>query len=89
MNHDCVPHELQAQSTLPTPEGWISYIHPQGWAYFYHPRARMITNDDIRRPELLDVIEKYIVTYPFSLTDGMELFVPHDPQPNEHMFSLL
>jgi hypothetical protein len=50
----------------------------------------MITNDDIRRPEVLDVIENYMVTYPFSdLTDGMELFIHHDPQPNEHMFSLI
>jgi hypothetical protein len=23
------------------------------------------------------------------LVDGMELLVPHDPQPNEHMFSLV
>src|SRR6266850_1364663 len=41
-------------------------------------------------PKVLDAIETYIATYPFcDLVDGMELLVPHDPQPNEHMFSLV
>jgi hypothetical protein len=76
--------------TPPTPEGWLAHIHPQGWVYFYHPKARAVTNDDIRMPEVLDVIQKYMATYPFSdLTDGMELLIPHNPQPNEHMFSLI
>jgi hypothetical protein len=58
--------------------------------YFYHPEARVVTNDDIRIPKVLDAIETYIATYPFcDLVDGMELLVPHDPQPNEHMFSLV
>jgi hypothetical protein len=82
--------ELRVQSTLPIPEGWIAHIHPQGWVYFYHPKTRVVTNDDIRTPDVLDVVEKYMATYPFSdLTDGMELLTPHDPQPNEHMFSLV
>lgn len=50
----------------------------------------MVTNDDIRTPKVLDTVEKYITTYPFhDLMDGMELLVPHDPQPNEHLFSLI
>lgn len=77
-------------STRPTPKGWTSHIHPQGWVYFYHPDTRVVTNDDIRVPEVLDTIEKYIATYPFcDLAEGMELLVPHDPQPNEHLFSLV
>jgi hypothetical protein len=68
----------------------MSHVHPQGWVYFCHPKTRLVTNDDIRQPEVLDVVEKYIETYPFGdLVDGMELLVPHDPQPNEHMFSLV
>lgn len=73
-----------------TPEDWVAHTHPQGWVYFYHPKTRVVTNDDIRQPKNLDVVEKYIATYPFSnLSDKMELLVPHDPQPGEHMFSLL
>ncbi|KAH9965722.1 hypothetical protein BC827DRAFT_760720 [Russula dissimulans] len=78
------------QSTPPVPEGWISHIHPQGWAYFRHPKIRVVTNDDIRIPKVLETVESYIKTYPFSdLEDGMELLVPHDPQPNEHAASLV
>ena len=72
------------------PGGWSSHIHPQGWVYFYHPKIRIVTNDDIRVPSVLDTVEKYIATYPFSdLADGMELLVPHNPQLDEHMFSLI
>lgn len=68
----------------------MALIHPQGWVYFYHPKTRVVTNDDIRRPGVLGVIETYMETYPFSdLIDGMELLIPHDPQPNEHMLSLV
>ena len=58
--------------------------------YFCHPETRVVTNDDIRIPKVLDAIETYIATYPFcDLVDGMELLVPHDPQPNAHVFSLV
>jgi hypothetical protein len=84
LGEPCVP------SLFPTPEGWISHIHPQGWVYFYHPKMRVVTNDDIRTPNILNTLERYLATYPFSdLADGMELRVPYDPQPNEHMFSLI
>lgn len=77
-------------STLPVPKGWISHIHPQGWAYFHHPKMRVVTNDDIRMPKVLEAVETHIGTYPFSdLEDGMELLVHHDPQPNEHTLSLV
>jgi hypothetical protein len=50
----------------------------------------VVTNDDIRTRSILSTLEKYIATYPFSdLADGMELRLPYDPQPNEHMFSLI
>ena len=84
LGEPCVP------SQLPTPEGWTSHIHPQGWVYFYHPKTRMVTNDDIRTPSILNTLESYIATYPFcDLADGMELRLPYDPQPDEHMFSLI
>ena len=68
----------------------MSHTHPEGWVYFYHPKIRVVTNDDIRQPEVLDAVERYIATYPFSdLSDNMELLVHHAPQPDEHMFSLL
>lgn len=77
-------------SPPPTPEEWSSHIHPQGWVYFYHPKIRVVTNDDIRAPSVLDTVEKYIATYPLSdLADGMELLVPHNPQLDEHMFTLI
>lgn len=76
--------------STPTLEDWVAYTHPQGWVYFYHPKIRVVTNDDIRQPEVLDAVERYIATYPFSdLSDDMELLVHHDPQPDEHMFSVL
>lgn len=72
------------------PEGWSSHIHPQGSVYFYHPKIRVVTNDDIRVPSVLDTVEKYIATYPFSdLVDGMELLAPHNPQLDEQMFPLI
>jgi hypothetical protein len=86
-------HDLQippVHSVHSTPKGWIPHVHPQGWVYFCHPETRVVTNDDIRIPKVLDTVEKYIVTYPLcDLADGMELLVPHDPQLNEHMFSLV
>ncbi|KAH9045177.1 hypothetical protein EDB85DRAFT_2137274 [Lactarius pseudohatsudake] len=73
-----------------TPEDWVAHTHPQGWVYFCHPKTHVVTNDDIRQPDILDVVERYLATYPFSdLSDKMELLVPHDPQPDEHMFSLI
>jgi len=87
--YDCT-QAPPVQSTPPVPEGWISHTHPQGWAYFHHPKIRVVTNDDIRIPKVLEAVESYIETYPFSdLEDGMELLVPHDPQPNEHTVSLV
>ena len=78
------------QLTADRPDDWVSYTHPQGWVYFYHPKTRAVTNDDIRQPEILDVVERYIATYPFSdLSDNMELLVPHDPQTDEHIFSVI
>lgn len=83
-------HDLGEPSLLSTPEGWRSHIHPQGWVYFYHPKTRVVTNDDIRTPSILSTLERYIATYPFcDLADGMELRLPYDPQPYEHMFSLI
>lgn len=68
----------------------MSHVHPQGWVYFSHPETRVVTNDDIRVPKVLDTIRKYTMTYSLGdLVDGMELLVPHDPQPGEHMFSLV
>jgi hypothetical protein len=50
----------------------------------------VVTNDDIRTPSILSTLEKYIATYPLcDLADGMELRLPYDPQPDEHMFSLI
>ncbi|KAF8484550.1 hypothetical protein DFH94DRAFT_714429 [Russula ochroleuca] len=84
LEESCVP------SPPPTPEGWTSHIHPRGWFYFYHSKIRVVTNDDIRTPSVLDTVEKYIATYPLGdLADGMELLIPHGPQPDEHMFSLI
>ncbi|KAF8264942.1 hypothetical protein EI94DRAFT_1685987 [Lactarius quietus] len=71
-------------------EEWVPHTHPQGWVYFYHPKNRVVTNDDIRQPETLAAVERYIATYPFSdLSDNMELLLPHNPEPDEHMFSLI
>lgn len=85
---DLEDHRVPSSPAIP--EGWSSHIHPQGWVYFCHPKIRVVTNDDIRVPSVLDTVKKYIATYPFSdLADGMELLVPHNPQLDEHMFSLI
>lgn len=33
-------------------EGWTSYTHPRGWLYFRHGQRRIVTDEDVRLPEV-------------------------------------
>ncbi|KAF9569355.1 hypothetical protein CPC08DRAFT_180170 [Agrocybe pediades] len=45
-----------------------------GWVYFYNPSLKVVTDQDIRQPEILAIIEASYAGYPLSdLSEGMEV----------------
>ncbi|KAJ6599194.1 hypothetical protein DFH09DRAFT_1130389 [Mycena vulgaris] len=38
------------------PEGWQLHVHPQGWIYFSSPFLKIVTDQDIRSPEVYEVV---------------------------------
>ncbi|KAI0321855.1 hypothetical protein OF83DRAFT_1097593 [Amylostereum chailletii] len=73
------------------PPGWELHIHPQGWLYFQHPELRIITDDDIRKPEEFETVARYLETFPLAelpTGDHFEVLLPRDPRPNEHILTL-
>ncbi|KAJ7086762.1 hypothetical protein C8R44DRAFT_687715 [Mycena epipterygia] len=40
----------------PVPEGWQLHVHPQGWIYFSNPSLSVVTDQDIRLPELFGIL---------------------------------
>lgn len=72
------------------PPGWDMYIHPQGWVYFTNPVAKVVTDEDVRIPAVLQDIEKYTATFPLSeLDEHMEILVPYGALPKEHILTLV
>ena len=41
-----------------TPEDWTSYTHPRGWLYFRHNEHRLVTDEDIRNPDVYTDLSK-------------------------------
>ena len=41
-----------------TPEGWTSYTHPRGWLYFRHNEKRLVTDEDVRIPDVYTDLSK-------------------------------
>ncbi|KDR83588.1 hypothetical protein GALMADRAFT_1338525, partial [Galerina marginata CBS 339.88] len=55
-------------------DDWTLCVHSQGWIYFYNPSLKVVTDQDIRRPEVLEMTENSYSQYPLSeLSDGMEV----------------
>ncbi|KAJ7499047.1 hypothetical protein FB451DRAFT_1204072 [Mycena latifolia] len=40
----------------PVPEGWQLHVHPQGWIYFSSPSLGIVTDQDIRLPEVYGIL---------------------------------
>ncbi|KAF8211266.1 hypothetical protein K438DRAFT_1807001 [Mycena galopus ATCC 62051] len=54
------------------PEGWVCHVHPQGWIYFSNPSLRIVTDQDIRIPEVHEILDK-VTQLPLNNEDGIEL----------------
>ncbi|KJA30061.1 hypothetical protein HYPSUDRAFT_73531, partial [Hypholoma sublateritium FD-334 SS-4] len=56
--------------------GWTLCVHSQGWVYFYNPFLRVVTDQDIRKPELLKIAQDLCSGYPIEeLSEGMEVHI--------------
>ncbi|TFK29034.1 hypothetical protein FA15DRAFT_753086 [Coprinopsis marcescibilis] len=49
-------HTQLDSSSIPIPDGWQQYVHPNGDVYYRNGQLRLITPDDIRRPEILQYV---------------------------------
>ncbi|KAJ7276272.1 hypothetical protein B0H12DRAFT_1084441, partial [Mycena haematopus] len=59
------------------PEGWLLHVHPQGWIYFSNPSLRIVTDQDIRLPEVYELLDK-VTQSPLNnadASDGIELHI--------------
>ncbi|KAA1466244.1 hypothetical protein DENSPDRAFT_790714 [Dentipellis sp. KUC8613] len=85
------PTDCQVPDTkFSLPAGWDLQIHPQGWVYFYNASKRIVADDNIRDPNVLDALEAYIVTYPLSeIGHDMEICIPGSPSPGDHFRTLV
>ena len=79
--------ELNTGDTAPL--GWSTHIHPQGWVYFVHKERKVVTDEDVRSPEALCSVEKYLSTYPLAeIDENMEVLVPPNVEPDDHSMSI-
>ncbi|KAF8076255.1 hypothetical protein FPV67DRAFT_405896 [Lyophyllum atratum] len=71
-------------STLVLPEGcfeentspdiWALCVHPQGWIYFYSSFLKVVTDQDVRDPDISELLIKNTSNYPLpDLDDQMEV----------------
>ncbi|KAG2013491.1 hypothetical protein CC2G_010399 [Coprinopsis cinerea AmutBmut pab1-1] len=75
------------------PEPWVACVHPRGWLYFYNRTLKVVTDQDIRDPRTLELVEATIADYPIgALEDGMEVHLCHVLSPRDfetkNLFSL-
>ncbi|KAJ6516023.1 hypothetical protein C8R45DRAFT_958497 [Mycena sanguinolenta] len=61
---------LVADSSVP--EGWVLHAHPQGWLYFTNPALQIVTDQDVRLPEICEMLDK-VTQFPLNKADGIEL----------------
>ncbi|KAJ6629122.1 hypothetical protein B0H10DRAFT_1987987 [Mycena sp. CBHHK59/15] len=61
--------------TSPVPEGWQLHVHPQGWIYFSSPSMKVVTDQDVRLPEVYEILHDQATRLnPLTSTDeGMEI----------------
>lgn len=64
-----------------TPQGWTSYIHPQGWVYFRNDQYRVVTDEDIRIPDVYTRILNSCREEAFGeIPEGSEVHLLSEPQ---------
>ncbi|PPQ83302.1 hypothetical protein CVT25_004041 [Psilocybe cyanescens] len=62
------------ESSLAIPEDWTMCVHPQGWVYFYNHSLSIVTDQNIRLPDVLRMTQESYSGYPLSeLLEGMEV----------------
>ncbi|KAJ7937178.1 hypothetical protein B0H13DRAFT_202029 [Mycena leptocephala] len=61
---------LVAESN-PVPKGWLLHVHPQGWIYFSNPSLKIVTDQDIRLPEIYEILDE-ATKLPFDNSDDSE-----------------
>ncbi|KAI0832560.1 hypothetical protein BC628DRAFT_1310168 [Trametes gibbosa] len=55
------------------PPGWISHVHPRGAVYWTNPSHRVVVDDDIRVPAILQKATQFCAQCSqLDLSDGME-----------------
>ncbi|KAJ7179253.1 hypothetical protein C8R46DRAFT_1073123 [Mycena filopes] len=59
---------LVAESSVP--EGWLLHVHPQGWIYFSSPSLKIVTDQDVRIPEVYEILDKAIQLNPSNVDLG-------------------
>ncbi|EIM88533.1 uncharacterized protein STEHIDRAFT_54565, partial [Stereum hirsutum FP-91666 SS1] len=61
-----------------------------GWIYFSDPKQRLVTDEDIRIPEVYHNVEEYISTYSLENIDKhMEIVIPPGAEPGDHALTLV
>ncbi|KAH6915305.1 hypothetical protein BKA70DRAFT_1258622 [Coprinopsis sp. MPI-PUGE-AT-0042] len=78
---DCSDPSFEVESkSLPSP--WAAHIHPRGWLYFSNPACKAVTDQDVRDPQTLEIVERTIAKHypPGTLGEGMEIHL-HPQRP--------
>ncbi|KAF9263533.1 hypothetical protein L218DRAFT_864859 [Marasmius fiardii PR-910] len=58
------------------PEGWDLFVHPRGWIYFFNSSLKIITDQDIRDPQIYTSLRAHSqITSSCEWTDRMELLL--------------
>lgn len=52
------------------PDIWTLCVHPQGWVYFYSSVSKVVTNQDIRDPDIFEIVTKNTANYPLPDLDA-------------------
>lgn len=72
-------------NSAPLPIPWILCTHPKGSIYFYNRNLRVVTDEDIRQPEVYESIMHQCSFYPISeLAEGMEVLL-HNTNIDAHV----
>jgi hypothetical protein len=67
-------HSLKARNRAP--EGWVLHVHPEGWIYFHHPCLGVITEEDVRIPEVAARVHLGCSTFAAEMSSkGIEVLV--------------
>lgn len=71
------------------PDGWSLCIHPRGWIYFYNASLKIVTDQDVRDPEIYNATKYQSTLYPMSeLADHMEVQMQVQPDVGQTIFNI-